>query len=57
MNYQKIANQIMNAGYLDAPTDSKLHRAGLKVIRRKNRQLTGKQNRAQSPVWLSAYNQ
>ena len=39
MNYLKIYNQIQDAGYLDAPTDSKLHRVGLKVLKRKNRQL------------------
>ena len=38
MNYRKIANEIMNAGYLDAPTGSKLHRVGLKVIKRNYRQ-------------------
>lgn len=57
MNYKKIANEIMNAGYLDAPTDSKLHRVGLKVMRRKNRQLVGKKTQVENPVWLSAYNQ
>jgi hypothetical protein len=38
MNYRKIYNQIVDAGYYDAPTDSKLHRVGLKVLKRKDRQ-------------------
>ena len=57
MNYKKLANEIMNAGYLDAPEDSKLHRVGLKVMKRKNKQLVGKKTRVDNPVWLSAYNQ
>jgi hypothetical protein len=57
MNYRKIASDIMNAGYLDAPKDSKLHRVGLKVMRRKNRQLIGKKTQPQNPIWLSSYNQ
>lgn len=58
MNYLKIAADIMSAGYLDAPKDSKLHRVGLKVMRRKNRQLIGKKIRTQNPdpLWLSAHN-
>ena len=56
MNYFKIAADIMSAGYLDAPKDSKLHRVGLKVMRRKNRQLIGKKTQTQNPVWLSAHN-
>jgi len=57
MNYKKIANKIIDAGYLDAPTGSKLHRVGLKVMKRKNRQLVGKKTRVDNPAWLSAYNQ
>jgi hypothetical protein len=61
MDYIKIASDIMNTGYLDAPKDSKLHRVGLKVMRRKNRQLFNRPinyvYQRQNPVWLSAYNQ
>jgi hypothetical protein len=61
MNYRKIAIDVMNAGYLDAPKGSKLHRVGLKVLKRKNRQLFNRPinyvHQRQNPVWLSAYNQ
>ncbi len=56
MNYRKIAADMMNAGYLDAPKNSKLHRVGLKVMRRKNKQLIGEKIRTQNPAWLSAHN-
>lgn len=60
MNYRKIYNQIVDAGYYDAPKDSKLHRVGLKVLKRHNRQLFNRPidyvHEERDPIWLSAYN-
>jgi hypothetical protein len=60
MNYRKLANKFIAAGYLEAEEDSKLHRVGRKVMRVRNQQVTNgrfvKSLGRPDPVWLSAYN-
>jgi hypothetical protein len=61
MNYRAIANSLIDQGYLKAKDGSKVHRVGLKVMKRRNMQACGIHVKdlgvmiRRDPAWLKAY--